>query len=73
MYYYLLFSFFAVIVYMITVDKNVAEYLILQLKLLRINLERLKWMIVHHPNNFITTWVMNRKYKKFIKEMESKD
>lgn len=58
---------------MITVDKNVAEYLILQLKLLRINLERLKWMIVHHPNNFITTWVMNRKYKKFIKEMESKE
>lgn len=70
-YYYGLFLVFCVVAYMIVVDKNVAEYIILWFKLLQINIERLKWMIIYHPKNPITTWWMNRKFKKFIKELQA--
>jgi hypothetical protein len=64
----LLLSFF-IIAYMITVDRNVAYFLILNLKLLRINLERLKFMIIYHPKNPITNFVMRLRYAKLTKEL----
>lgn len=70
---YTLIFFLALVVYVISVDKNVVDYFILQLKLLKVNIERLKFLIIYHPDNFITTWVMNRKLKKFIDEMSSKN
>lgn len=54
---------------MITVDRNVAYFLILNLKLLRINLERLKFMIIYHPKNPITNFVMRLRYAKLTKEL----
>jgi hypothetical protein len=27
-------------------------------------------MVKYHPNNFITTWIQNRKYDKLAKEIE---
>lgn len=70
---YTLIFFLALVVYVSSVDKNVVDYFILQLKLLKVNIERLKFLIIYHPDNFITTWVMNRKLKKFIDEMSSKN
>jgi len=71
-YYYSLFTVFGIVAFMIVVDKNVGEYILLSIKMLKINIERLKWMAIYHPNNPITTWWMNRKLKKFIKEMQAR-
>jgi hypothetical protein len=60
---------FAVIAYMMVVDNNVSTYIVLQTKLIKINIERFFWMLVHHPSNFITTWINNRKYDRIAKEL----
>jgi hypothetical protein len=55
--------------YIIIIDQNVAEYLLLVFKMMKLNVVRLLWMIRFHPNNFITTWIQNRKYDRIAKEM----
>jgi hypothetical protein len=58
--------------YIIIIDQNVAEYLLLVFKMMKLNVVRLLWMIRFHPNNFITTWIQNRKYDRIAKEMMEK-
>lgn len=70
LYYYILFTIFTVIAIMIVVDQNVGDYIILQLKFLQVRIERLWWMFIHHPNNFITTWIQNRKYDRIARELQ---
>lgn len=67
---YTLFIIFAVIFYMISVDKNVSDYISIMLKLTGINIQRLIWMIKFHPRNPITNFIMARKYERFAKELE---
>ena len=55
--------------YIIIIDQNVAEYFLLVFKMMKLNVVRLLWMIRLHPNNFITTWIQNRKYDRIAKEM----
>jgi hypothetical protein len=59
-----------IIAYIMIIDQNVAEYLLLVFKMMKLNMVRLLWMIRFHPNNFITTWIQNRKYDKMAKELE---
>ena len=61
---------FGVIAYMMWVDENVSVYITLIFKILKVNTERLFWMIKFHPNNFITTWIQNRKYDRISRELE---
>lgn len=61
---------FGVIFYMMWVDQNVADYIVLVFKLVNINIQRFLWMIKYHPNNFVTTYFHNRKYDKIAKELE---
>lgn len=70
MYYYILLAIFAIIAYMMIVDKNVAAYIDLLFKIFKINIERFFWMVKYHPNNFITTFIQNRKYQKIAEELE---
>ena len=58
-----------IIAYIMIIDQNVAEYLLLVFKMMKLNMVRLLWMIRFHPNNFITTWIQNRKYDRIAKEM----
>lgn len=69
-YYYILFAIFTILAVMIVVDANVGDYIILILKSIQVNFERLWWMFVNHPSNFVTTWVRNRKYDKIARELE---
>lgn len=69
-YYYILFAFFTIVAVMIVIDANVGEYIILIFKIIQVKLERLWWMIVYHPNNFITTWRRNKEYDRIAKELE---
>ena len=48
-YYYTLFTVFAIIVTMMIVDPNVADYIYLYFKIIKVNLERFYWMIRFHP------------------------
>ncbi len=69
-YYYSLFIVFIIIATMIILDNNVGLYINLILKKLKIDIEKLWWIIKFHPNNFITTWIRNREYNKIAKELE---
>jgi hypothetical protein len=59
-----------IIAYIMIIDQNVADYFLLVFKMMKLNVVRLLWMIRFHPNNFITTWIQNRKYDKMAKELE---
>jgi hypothetical protein len=54
---------------MILVDKNVADYITLIFKLMKINVERVFWMIRLHPKNPVTNYMMKRQYEKIAKEL----
>jgi len=76
-YYYIIFTIFAVIAYMMIVDENVVRYIEIMFQLFVINLKRLYYMVVFHPDNKLTTWSMNYKFnrmtRKLQKEMEQND
>ena len=60
---------FGIIAYIMIIDQNVADYLLLVFKMMKLNIVRLLWMIRFHPNNFITTWIQNRKYDKMAEDL----
>ena len=64
----LLFIFF-ILAAMMLIDKNVADYFLLVLKIAKITLERYLWMIRFHPKNPITNFIMKRRYAKIAKEL----
>jgi hypothetical protein len=61
---------FAILAYLILIDKNVADYLTLVFKMMRLNIERMFWMIRFHPKNPITNLMMRWKYDQIAKELE---
>lgn len=74
-YYYTLFSIFTIIAVMIVVDQNVGDYIILLTKILKVNIERIFWMIRFHPfwfTNPIGQRLMMRKYEKMFKDDEKR-
>lgn len=60
---------FGIVVYIMVIDQNVADYLFLVFKMTKLNIKRFFWMIRFHPNNFITTWIQNRKYDKMAEDL----
>jgi hypothetical protein len=61
---------FAILVYLILIDKNIADYLTLVFNVIRINVERLFWMIKFHPKNPITNLIKRWEYAKIAKELQ---
>jgi hypothetical protein len=51
-------------------DRNVADYLTLVFKMMKINVERMFWMIRLHPKNPITNLMMRWKYDKIARELQ---
>ncbi len=60
---------FGVVAYMMLVDENVGIYLTLVFKMIKVNLERIFWMIRLHPNNPITNLKKKWEYDKIAKEL----
>jgi hypothetical protein len=60
---------FGVVAYIIIIDPNVSEYVTLVFKMIRVNIERVYWMIRFHPKNPITNLIMRLKYDKIAKEL----
>ena len=68
-YYLSLFFVFCVLVYAILVDKNVGEYIILSLQLIKITFTRYVMLIKLHPKNPVTNYMARLKYNKIAKEL----
>jgi len=71
-YYYTLFTLFAIIITMMIVDPNVTDYIYLIGKIIKVNLERFYWMIRFHPailTSPIGKWWMMRKYMKTAEKL----
>jgi len=62
---------FGILAYLIWVDENVAVYLSLIFKVIKINTERMFWMIRLHPKNQITNLMMKWKYEKLARELQA--
>ena len=62
---------FGILAYLIWVDENIAVYLTLIFKIIRINTERMFWMIKLHPKNPITNLMMKWKYEKLARELQA--
>jgi hypothetical protein len=61
---------FAILAYLILTDKNVADYLTLVFRIMKLNIDRNLWMIRLHPKNPITNLIMRWKYDRIAKELE---
>lgn len=72
-YYYALFVVFAVIVFLIVVDNNVAVFIDLMVRYAGVQLKRVWWMARFHPKNPISKFVYERRLNKMIKEFEKND
>lgn len=79
-YYYTVFTIFCVIVTMMVIDPNVGEYIILLSKTVKVNVERIFWMMRFHPvilSSPIGKWWMMRKYmrtaEKLAQELSQKE
>ena len=68
----ILFTFAALVAYMIATDKNVSEYIVLQVELLGIRIQKYYLLVKLHPRNPITNWQQERRIKKMAKEFAKK-
>ena len=64
-----LLTVFGVVVYMMIVDRNVADYINLLSKKIKLDFERIFWMIKIHPKNPITNLLKKWEYDKIAREM----
>lgn len=69
-YYIALFTLFIIVAWMMTHDKNVADYIVLQTKIIIMQLERIKFMIIYHPKNPITNFIQKQKMSKLAAMMQ---
>lgn len=67
---YTLFLIFVIVIFLIVIDKNVEDYLILLFKIVKLKIESLWWRIRFHPKNPITNLTMRFKYDKIARELE---
>lgn len=61
---------FGVVAYMMWVDENVATYVNLTFKIMKVNVGRIWWMIRFHPQNPITNLIMRWKYDRIARELQ---
>jgi hypothetical protein len=61
---------FGVVAYIMIIDPNVNEYLTLVFKIIKVNIERVYWMIRLHPKNPITNLMMRWKYDRIARELQ---
>ncbi len=62
---------FTILAYIIIIDENAATYLTLIFKIMRVNTERMLWMIRFHPYNPITNLMMKWKYERLARELQA--
>lgn len=71
-YYYSLLTSFFIILAIVIIDPNVETYMILLIKSIQVDIQRIYWMIRLHPIMFsspIVKWWMMRKYMRTVREL----
>jgi histidinol-phosphate/aromatic aminotransferase/cobyric acid decarboxylase-like protein len=72
-----LFTIFGIFAAMVVADKNVAEYIVLLTKIVKMQFERMRFMIIYHPKNPITNYIQAQKMNKLAlqlqQELQQKD
>ena len=70
--YYLWFIPFTIILYMMWVDENVAVYVVLTFKLIKVKIDTARWILLYHPfwiTNPISKRLSIRKYERMAEKL----
>lgn len=70
LYYYTIFSLFAILAFLIVIDKNVGIYIDLMLRYGVVQIKRLIWIIRFHPKNPIPRWTLNWRVERMTRQLE---
>ena len=68
--FYIYFTIFFCIGYLIVTDVSVARLFVLLINLLRFQYEKQKWWLFNNPRNPIVKWLMWRNALRIAKELE---
>ena len=66
--YYVVVYTLVLIVGLCIIEPNLTKWVELQFKLFLINIRRTILIIQFHPRNFITNWIIRRKFQRIIRE-----
>ncbi len=66
---YIYFIIFFCIGYLIITDQSVARGFYMLTQLARVEYEKVKWWILHSPDNLIVRWLIHRRSMKMAKEL----
>lgn len=67
--FYIYFTIFFCIAYLILIDSSIARGFYMFTQLARVQYEKVKWWIVHSPDNIIVRWLIHRRSMKMAKEL----
>jgi hypothetical protein len=70
LYYYAIFAFFAIIAYMMVVDKNVVIFIDLMFRYAGVQLKRAWWIVRFHPINPIPRWTLKWRVERMTRQLE---
>lgn len=65
-----LFTIFGLLAVMAIVDKNVAEYIVLLSKIVKMQFNRARFMIVYHPKNPITNFIQAQRMSRLALQLQ---
>ena len=69
LYFQILIIFFGLLAYILYIEPRSAEYIILNLKLLKVKIAGVWWLINNHPKNPLVRLRMEIEYRLFIREV----
>ena len=72
LYYYTIFAVFAVIAYMMVVDRNVVTFIDLMIRYAGVQLKRAWWIVRFHPINPIPRWTLNWRVERMTRQLEKR-
>ena len=67
--FYIYFTIFFCIAYLILIDSSIARGFYMFTQLARVQYEKVKWWIVHSPDNIIVRWLIHRRSMKLAEEL----
>lgn len=69
--YYISFTIFVIIAYLVVTDASVARFVVLVSKIVKLNYEKVKWWVRYSPTNPIVRYIMWRNSWKLAKELQN--
>lgn len=68
--YYFWIAILSISIYVIAVDKNVSDYVLLIFKLINVNIRRFFWIIHFHPKNPIGNYLIWKRSFRIAKKLQ---